>query len=183
MLPILSTKYSHYCFWGSCVTDKSGGWGDAVLPGPYKKRMSEVGRMVTRKSAPSIYKSQHSWLQTTITYIDPLTIWVTRHYTCPRCPKTLHHNYTWCTPCKQTNTHINKEQIEHHKALHSFVKVVSSFMALNIDYDGSEHWLCQILIFPLSSCSFLLMLESVQIITLMKQPIFPWSICSQGSIF
>ena len=31
--------------------------------------------------------------------------------------------------------------------------------------------------------SFLLMLESVQIITLMKQPIFPWSICSQGSIF
>ena len=56
-------------------------------------------------------------------------------------------------------------------------------MDLNIDYDGSEHWLCQILIFPLSSCSFLPMLESVQIITLMKQPIFPWSICSQGSIF
>ena len=137
MLPILSTKYSHYCFWGSCVTDKSGGWGDAVLPGPYKKGMSEVGRMVTRKSAPSIYKSQHPWLHNmkyevhtiSLPYIDPLTIqsqlttlftsyhnnfiyfWPTDYMSHTTPALDVPRHYTTIT-LKQTNTHINKEQIE-----------------------------------------------------------------------
>ena len=174
MLPILSTKYSHYCFWGSCVTDKSGGWGGTLFcQGRTRKGWVRWGEWSQESRRPLYtshntldfivwsmkfiqylylilthwlysHNSQRSLLHTTITLytFDPLTIWVTRHYTCPRCPKTLHHNYT------ETDQHTHQQRANrtpwYHKALHSFVKVVSSFMALNIDYDGSEHWLCQI---------------------------------------
>ena len=42
---------------------------------------------------------------------------------------------------------------------------------------------CELVHYAMILPFFPIMFERVQIIILMKQPIFPWSICSQGSIF